>query len=82
MRPAVLTLLSLFLLLLTARPASAGCDGLSQTGCTAAPNCVWCVAAAVPSACYTKADAERLPPAVFTCRKGEVVAEQVMMTVD
>ena len=81
MHPTLLSLLSL-LLLLTAHPAAAGCDGLSQTGCTAAPDCVWCVAAAVPSACYTKADAERLPPAVFTCKKGgEVVVEQVMMNV-
>lgn len=30
-------------------------------------HCVWCVSAAVPSACYTEAEAKRLPAAVFKC---------------
>ena len=30
-------------------------------------DCVWCVAKAVPSACFSRADAARLPPAVFVC---------------
>lgn len=28
---------------------------------------MWCISAAVPSACYTEAEAKRLPAAVFKC---------------
>ena len=36
--------------------------------CMHIPDCVWCDAAAVPSACYTKAEAAGLPAAVFECK--------------
>lgn len=39
---------------------------LDEDSCTEA-HCVWCVSAAVPSSCYTEAEAKRLPPAVFKC---------------
>jgi hypothetical protein len=29
---------------------------------------VWCVASAVPSACFNAKNAARLPPGVFTCK--------------
>ena len=29
--------------------------------------CAWCECEAVPSACYTQADAARLPPGVYSC---------------
>lgn len=73
----ILALLALFILAL-APSTRAGCDGLSETRCAAAPDCVWCVAAAVPSACYSKSDAARLPPAVFTCGKQEGKVEMMV----
>ena len=30
--------------------------------------CVWCVASAVPSACFNAKNAARLPAGVFTCK--------------
>ncbi|CAK9008823.1 unnamed protein product [Durusdinium trenchii] len=43
----------------TSHKAKADCMGDSK--------CSWCEASAVPSACYTKENAAKLPPAVFTC---------------
>ena len=62
-------LLLLLTFLLSPFLAHAACDGLPESRCDAAPACVWCAAAAVPSACYTTADAARLPPGVFQCGK-------------
>ena len=79
----VLALLLLALALLLA-PAAAGgnaCDGLSEARCDAAPACVWCAAAAVPSACYTTADAAKLPPGVFQCGKKSGGEQQAWMSV-
>ena len=42
-----------------AHPTAAKCDHAAA--------CVWCASAAVPSACYSKTSAARLPPAVFEC---------------
>jgi len=36
--------------------------------CQKDSSCSWCEASAVPSACYTKENAKRLPPAVFECQ--------------
>ncbi len=44
------------------------CTDLKKDTCTANHNCVWCVAAAVPSACYSPEEAKRLPAAVFKCQ--------------
>jgi len=38
-----------------------------KTSCDADSSCSWCDARAVPSACYSKEDAKRLPSAVFQC---------------
>lgn len=35
--------------------------------------CVWCLSAAVPSACYTAEEAKRLPAAVFQCKLSSAV---------
>jgi hypothetical protein len=44
------------------------CEGLPEPSCAATVGvCVWCVAAAVPSACFTVAQAAVLPSGVFTC---------------
>lgn len=43
------------------------CESKSQAQCTA-PDCVWCRSAAVGAACYTPAEAKRLPPAIFDCK--------------
>lgn len=42
------------------------CENLPQAQCKP-PQCVWCKSAAVPSACFTKEQAQRLPPGVFQC---------------
>eukprot|EP00439_Symbiodinium_sp_Y106_P058985 s2459_g8.t1 len=39
----------------------------AKADCDADTKCTWCEASAVPSACYTKENAAKLPPAVFTC---------------
>eukprot|EP00435_Cladocopium_sp_Y103_P038877 s1387_g10.t1 len=39
----------------------------AKSDCVADSKCSWCEASAVPSACYTKEDAAKLPSAVFTC---------------
>lgn len=39
--------------------------------CNADAACVWCACSAVPSACFSVEDAEKLPAAVFTCDKKE-----------
>merc|ERR1719204_1788983 len=43
------------------------CLDLNKVDCDAAKACAWCEAGAVPSKCYKKEDAERLPPGVFEC---------------
>eukprot|EP00927_Polykrikos_kofoidii_P041397 TRINITY_DN352_c0_g1_i7.p1 TRINITY_DN352_c0_g1~~TRINITY_DN352_c0_g1_i7.p1 ORF type:complete len:418 (+),score=51.36 TRINITY_DN352_c0_g1_i7:87-1256(+) len=52
--------------------------------CSADKACVWCVAGAVPSACYTKENAARLPAGVFDCagstsrkRRSELLSREV-----
>lgn len=39
----------------------------TEAACNAVDDCVWCKAGAIPSSCFTTADAKRLPPAVFKC---------------
>lgn len=41
----------------------ASCDADKTTG----GGCTWCECAAVPSSCWTKANAKKLPPGVYTC---------------
>jgi hypothetical protein len=49
-------------------PNADACEGLPRGSCAASGGvCVWCVAAAVPSSCFTVAQAARLPPGVFDC---------------
>ena len=44
------------------------CHGLKDSlTCMNIPECTWCDSAAVPSACYTKAEGAQLPAAVFKC---------------
>ncbi|KAF6264316.1 hypothetical protein COO60DRAFT_1485523 [Scenedesmus sp. NREL 46B-D3] len=45
------------------------CEGKDQAACHALDECTWCKSAAVPSSCYTRAQAKFLPPAVFQCDK-------------
>lgn len=48
----------------------AACQALSpggKGGCNANDSCTWCVAGAVPSSCYPKSMAGRLPAGVFEC---------------
>ena len=43
----------------------ASCNADDSTG----GGCVWCRCAALPSACFTTANAETLPPSVYDCQK-------------
>ena len=48
-----------------------------QVSCDDSPNyCVWCMSAAVPSACYSEEEAKRLPAAVFKCNFPGLAAKQ------
>jgi hypothetical protein len=40
----------------------------TATNCAAIPACVWCHAAAIPSACWNFLNATHLPPAVWQCQ--------------
>ena len=45
------------------------CHGKPNSNtCMKEKQCVWCIAGAVPSACYTIEESARLPIAVFTCQ--------------
>ncbi len=52
----------------------------TQDACGKDSTCTWCKSAAVPSSCFTKANAAKLPPAVFVCdaprRKSEVLGRE------
>ena len=47
----------------TDHPDKKSCLADTKTG----GGCAWCQCEAVPSACYTTADAARLPPGVYSC---------------
>ncbi|EFN57523.1 hypothetical protein CHLNCDRAFT_143122 [Chlorella variabilis] len=50
---------------------------LDEVSCDDSPNyCVWCMSAAVPSACYSEEEAKRLPAAVFKCNFPGLAAKQ------
>jgi len=56
------------------------CNGkyTDEESCDADSTCTWCKAAAVPSSCYEKENAKKLPSGVFECdssQKGNVKAE-------
>jgi len=48
----------------------------SQDDCQTDAACTWCKAAAVPSSCFTKENAKKLPPAVFECSGGSSAPQQ------
>merc|ERR1719195_1918982 len=41
----------------------------TEAECSADQKCSWCTSAAVPSSCFTKENAAKLPSAVFKCSK-------------
>ena len=43
----------------------ASCNADDTTG----GGCVWCLCSALPSACFTLANAEGLPPSIYDCHK-------------
>merc|ERR1712080_609473 len=43
----------------------ASCNADDTTG----GGCVWCKCSALPSACFTTANAETLPPSIYDCSK-------------
>jgi hypothetical protein len=53
---------------LPAEEADSDCGKLATSTECIKGGCVWCVSRAVPSACYTKEEAERLPPGPFDCQ--------------
>ena len=46
----------------------------NRTVCDADTECTWCLCGALPSACWTFADAEKLPASVFICDKNVTAA--------
>jgi cathepsin X len=80
--------MKLVFLLLVATGALAqddACHGkyTSASACNGAAGCTWCTAGAVPPACYTTANAKKLPSAVFKCdsqekprRRSEVLSRE------
>lgn len=56
--------------------ADSSCNVLDKDHCSGAKDedgepCKWCVAGAVPSACYSESQAKSLPPGVFACTGSE-----------
>jgi C1A family cysteine protease len=49
--------------------ASGACTEKSATACDADSACTWCKCAALPSQCWTLADAKKLPAGVYACDK-------------
>merc|ERR1711871_1739371 len=49
-----------------AAPADA-CSYTDQTTCDGDSGCTWCKCAALPSRCWTKSDAAKLPAGVYVC---------------
>jgi len=56
----------------------------TEDDCKTDDKCTWCKCAAVPSSCFTKENAKKLPPAVFTCgdtgrnrRQSEILPKEV-----
>ena len=43
------------------------CSESTQSACDAASGCTWCKCAALPSKCWTKEDAAKLPAGVYVC---------------
>lgn len=41
----------------------------TPTQCNAMSNCTWCLCKALPSSCFSLAQAKKLPPGVFKCNK-------------
>jgi cathepsin X len=72
------------LALLASARADDACNGKysDEKSCSSDSKCTWCKAAAVPSACFQKEDAKRLPSGVFTCgggrqRRNELLSREV-----
>merc|ERR1719231_2194152 len=55
--------------------ASAGCTEKTEDKCNADTACTWCKCAALPSQCWTLADAKKLPAGVYQCDKSVEVEE-------
>jgi hypothetical protein len=67
---AVLALAAVLALTCSTAVALAGdCGSLSKAACGANKACSWCLSGAIPSKCYSKEDAKKLPPGVFMCDK-------------
>ena len=47
--------------------ATDACSETTQSACDAASGCTWCKCAALPSKCWTKEDAAKLPAGVYVC---------------
>eukprot|EP00418_Pyrodinium_bahamense_P080461 CAMPEP_0179050298 /NCGR_PEP_ID=MMETSP0796-20121207/20652_1 /TAXON_ID=73915 /ORGANISM="Pyrodinium bahamense, Strain pbaha01" /LENGTH=169 /DNA_ID=CAMNT_0020746793 /DNA_START=60 /DNA_END=565 /DNA_ORIENTATION=+ len=63
-------------LVLAGRALGETCEGLTEAACNQDVACSWCTAAAVPSKCFSKEDAKKLPPAVFECKPSLVTGRR------
>jgi len=66
--------------------SATNCEDHTETkACGTDSNCVWCTAAAVPSKCFLKQDAKKLPPGVFNCamrRRSELLSREELVKLD
>lgn len=63
--------------------AAAACSEKSATSCDADAACTWCKCAALPSQCWTLADAKKLPAGVYVCdKKSTTAASTFRMTME
>ena len=61
---------------------TASCASLGQDACGKTPGCTWCTSYAIPSRCYTTAEAQQLPSGVFVCKAPSLVAAGAAALVD
>eukprot|EP00756_Hemistasia_phaeocysticola_P063609 Hpha_TRINITY_DN7084_c0_g1::TRINITY_DN7084_c0_g1_i1::g.22922::m.22922 len=54
------------------QPAADCSDSTTESACNADSGCVWCNCSALPSSCWSCADAQKLVPSINHCDKGVV----------
>eukprot|EP00937_MAST-01D_sp_MAST-1D-sp2_P006994 g6994.t1 len=75
MRSSSTSLLLLLASTLLAGSHAASCSYKDQTTCDGDSGCTWCKCAALPSQCWTKSDAAKLPAGVYVCDNAAAAAK-------
>jgi hypothetical protein len=72
--------MKIFALLFSAALAdSCGDKYKSQSACDGDSTCTWCKCAALPSACWTKANAKSLPSGVYQCDSSDTISDEILL---